>query len=169
MKPYDPDVYTPDELGHWIREGRRQAAKDRALLPRIAELLGPGPVLELGAGAGQLTLLLRERGLDVVTSDRAPFFVEHLRSLGLDAHRVDACDVAAAGIGTFPNIFAQSITPLITSDRDVVARTYRSIRRLSSPAAGSSTSTHRRRAASSPRRCAPTPSWPPSQGYATSA
>jgi SAM-dependent methyltransferase len=128
MKPYDPDAYTPDLLAHWIREGERQAAKDRLLLPRIVDLLGPGRVLELGAGAGQLTLLLRERGLDVIASDYAPFFVEHLVSLGLEARRVDATDIAAADIGAFPNVFAQSITPLITSDPDVVAETYRSLR-----------------------------------------
>ena len=128
MKPYDPDAYTPDLLAHWISEGERQAAKDRVLLPRIAKLLGPGRVLELGAGAGQLTLLLRERGIDVVASDYAPFFVDHLASLGLAARRVDATDIAAAGIGAFPNIFAQSITPLITSDPDVIALTYRSLR-----------------------------------------
>ncbi|MDP9259974.1 MAG: class I SAM-dependent methyltransferase, partial [Actinomycetota bacterium] len=133
MKPYDPDAYTPELLAHWISEGERQAAKDRVLLPRITELLGPGRVLELGAGAGQLTLLLRERGFDVVASDYAPFFVEHLASLGVDARRVDASDIAAAGIGTFPNIFAQSITPLITSDPDVIARTYRSLRAALEP------------------------------------
>ena len=133
MKAYDPAAYTPDLLAHWISEGERQAAKDRVLLPRIAALLGPGRVLELGAGAGQLTLLLRERGFDVLASDFAPFFVEHLVSLGLDARRVDAVDIAAAGLGTFPNIFAQSITPLITSDRDVILATYRSLRAALEP------------------------------------
>jgi SAM-dependent methyltransferase len=128
LKPYEPDAYTPEQLAHWIREGLRQAAKDRVLLPEIADLLGPGRVLELGAGAGQLTLLLRERGFDVVASDYAPFFVEHLASLGFEARRVDATDIAASGVGRFPNIFAQSITPLITSDRSVIAATYRSLR-----------------------------------------
>jgi SAM-dependent methyltransferase len=133
MKPYDPDVYTPDLLAHWISEGERQAAKDRVLLPGIAALLGPGRVLELGAGAGQVTMLLREYGFEVVASDYAPFFVEHLASLGLDARRVDAADIAAAGSGTFPNIFAQSITPLITSDADIVATTYSSLRSALEP------------------------------------
>jgi SAM-dependent methyltransferase len=133
MQPYDPDSYSPDELAHWIREGARQAAKDRVLVPRIAELLGPGRVLELGAGAGQLTLLLRELGIDVVASDYAPFFVEHLASLGLEASCVDATDIAAAAVGTFANVFAQSITPLITSDREVIARTYGSVRAALAP------------------------------------
>jgi SAM-dependent methyltransferase len=133
MKPYDPDAYTPDLLGHWVSEGARQSAKDRVLFPRIAALLGPGRTLELGAGAGLLTLLLRESGRDVVASDYAPFFVEHLTSLGLDAHRVDATDIAAAGVGTFPNIFARSITPLITSDREVISATYRSLKAALEP------------------------------------
>jgi SAM-dependent methyltransferase len=128
LKPYDPDAYAPDQLAHWIGEGRRQAAKDRVLLPEIADLLGPGRVLELGAGAGQLTQLLRERGFDVVASDYAPFFVEHLASLGFEARRVDAANIAGSGGERFPNIFAQSITPLITSDRSVIATTYRSLR-----------------------------------------
>ncbi|MDX6562273.1 MAG: hypothetical protein QOD65_2087, partial [Gaiellales bacterium] len=34
---------------------------------------------------------------------------------------------SASGVGTFPNIFCQSITPLITSDVGVIARTYRSL------------------------------------------
>ena len=80
-----------------------------------------------------LTPLLVERGFDVVASDYAPFFVEHLASLGFDARRVDASDIAAAAIGTFPNIFAQSITPLITSDLGVIARTYRSLRAALEP------------------------------------
>ena len=85
------------------------------------------------APVSSLLLLLRERGFDVLASDFAPFFVEHLVSLGLDARRVDAVDIAAAELGRFPNIFAQSITPLITSDRDVILATYRSLRAALEP------------------------------------
>jgi len=127
LKPYAPDVYTPEVLRHWIATGRRQEAKDQVLLVRIARSFVPGRVLDLGAGAGQTSLLLRGLGRDVVASDYAPFFVDHLRSLGLEAHRVDATDISASRLGLFPNIFCQSITPLITSDLSVVARAYRSI------------------------------------------
>jgi SAM-dependent methyltransferase len=127
LRAYAPDVYLPSSLAWWIETGRRQEAKDRVLLPRLARNFVPGRVLELGAGAGQTSLILRELGWDVVASDYAPFFVAHLRSAGLCAHRVDATDISASGVGTFPNIFCQSITPLITSDVGVIARTYRSL------------------------------------------
>jgi SAM-dependent methyltransferase len=127
LRAYAPEVYTPRSLELWIRTGRRQEAKDRVLLPQLARSFVRGQVLELGAGAGQTSLVLRDLGWDIVSSDFAPFFVDHLRSLGLPAHRVDATDIAASGLGTFSNIFCQSITPLITSDVDVIARSYRSI------------------------------------------
>src|SRR4029077_5880788 len=124
---YAPAAYVPSSLASWIETGRRQEAKDRVLLPRLARSFAPGRVLELGAGAGQTSLILRDLGWEVVASDYAPFFVAHLQSLGLCAHRVDATDISESGLGTFPNIFCQSITPLITSDVPVIARTYRSI------------------------------------------
>ncbi len=124
---YAPETYVPSSLASWIETGRRQEAKDRVLLPRLARSFAPGRVLELGAGAGQTSLILRDLGWEVVASDYAPFFVAHLQSVGLCAHRVDATDISESGLGTFPNIFCQSITPLITSDVPVIARTYRSI------------------------------------------
>jgi SAM-dependent methyltransferase len=125
--PYAPEAYAPSSLASWIATGRRQEAKDRVLLPRLARSFVPGRILELGAGAGQTSLILQDLGWEVVASDYAPFFVAHLRSVGLCAHRVDATDISESGLGTFPNIFCQSITPLITSDVQVIARTYRSL------------------------------------------
>lgn len=133
MKAYAPEVYTPDLLDHWIETGRRQEAKDRVLLQELARSFVPGRVLELGAGAGQTSLILRDLGWEVVASDYAQFFVDHLRSLGLPAHRVDATDIAASQLGRFANVFCQSVTPLITSDLDVVARSYGSIHEALQP------------------------------------
>jgi SAM-dependent methyltransferase len=133
LKPYAPGVYTPGSLQHWRETGRRQEAKDRVLLPEIARAFVPGRVLELGAGAGQTSLILRDLGWEVVASDYAQFFVEHLQSLGLPAHRVDATDIAASQLGRFANVFCQSVTPLITSDLDVVEQSYRSIREALEP------------------------------------
>jgi SAM-dependent methyltransferase len=133
LKAYAPEVYTPDLLQRWIKTGRRQEAKDRVLLPMVARSFAPGRVLELGAGAGQASVILRDLGWEVVASDYAPFFVDHLQSLGLPAHRVDATDIAASQLGRFANVFCQSATPLITSDMEVVARSYRSIHETLQP------------------------------------
>ena len=133
LKAYAPEVYTPNLLQQWIETGRRQEAKDRVLLPEVARSFVPGRVLELGAGAGQTSLVLRELGWEVVASDYAQFFVDHLQSLGLPAHRVDATDIAASRLGRFANVFCQSITPLITSDLEVVSRSYRSIHEALQP------------------------------------
>lgn len=126
MHTYRPEAYTPASIPEWIAISERQAAKDRILIPRIAKLLGPGPVLELGSAVGYLAQLLRNLGHKVIASDYGQFFVDYMREQGLDAYRVDATDIAAAGLGKFPNIFAQSITPFITDDLTVVERAYRS-------------------------------------------
>ena len=56
---YAPEAYVPSSLASWIETGGRQEAKDRVLLPRLARSFVPGRVLELGAGAGQTSLILR--------------------------------------------------------------------------------------------------------------
>lgn len=127
LTPYAPEAYVPTLLGVWIETGIRQRGKDRVLVPPLTRYFRPGRILELGSGAGQTAVLLTELGWDVVASDYAAFFVDHLQSVGLSAVRVDATDIAASELGTFSTIFCQSITPLITSDVEVIARTYRSI------------------------------------------
>ncbi len=125
---YNPDAYTKldDPISCWEAIARRQRAKDEILIPRLARYFRPGRVLELGAGAGQLSVMMRKLGYDVVASDYHEFFVAHQRSLGLTAYRVDATDILGAGIGQFANIFAHSITPLVSHDEDVLVRSYRS-------------------------------------------
>ncbi len=132
---YRPESYQRDGdvLAEWQSIARRQQAKDRVLIPLLAQHFVPGRLLELGAGAGQLSVMLRDLGWDTVSSDFQSFFVEHQRSLGLEAHVVDATDIERAGLGRFDNLFSHSITPFITHDYDVVARTYRSTRQALAP------------------------------------
>ena len=125
--PYEPDKYQPQVLQAWIDTARRQAPKDRLLIPRIAGLLQPGPVLELGSAVGHLARLLRGLGHEVLASDYAPFFVEYMKQQGLPAVQIDATNIAAAGLQPYPNIFAQSISPFITTDLNIVASAYRSV------------------------------------------
>ncbi len=128
-RPYDPSAYErlDDPLGVWHAIAERQAAKDAVLVPLLTHWFRPGRVLELGSGVGQHALMLRNQGWGVTASDFHGFFVNHLRSEGLRAHRVDATDIGAAGLGRFATIFAHSITPFITDDAEVVQRTYASV------------------------------------------
>ncbi|MFT4101561.1 MAG: class I SAM-dependent methyltransferase [Burkholderiaceae bacterium] len=131
---YHPEAYQRDDvIGQWQAIARRQHAKDRVLIPLLAQHFVPGRLLELGAGVGQLSLMLRDLGWDTVSSDFQPVFVEHQRSLGLEAHVVDATDIEHAGLGQFDNLFSHSITPFITHDYDIVAKTYRSTRQALTP------------------------------------
>lgn len=129
LNAYDPDAYKglDDPIGIWSHIARRQADKDRILIPSLSRYFSPGSVLELGAGVGQLSILIRNHGYRVTASDYHQFFVDHMRSIGLDAYRVDALDIAAAGLGRFDNIFSQSISPLTTRDSDIVERAYQSM------------------------------------------
>jgi SAM-dependent methyltransferase len=65
---------------------------DRKLLP----LVGHGPVLDLGAGAGRASLYLHERGLPVTAVDASPGAVEVCRRRGVaDVRLGDANDPPA--------------------------------------------------------------------------
>lgn len=132
MNSYKPDVYTPELLQTWIQIAERQAPKDRLLIPPIARQFGPGPVLELGSGTGHLTQLLRSLGHEVVPSDYAQFFVDYMKSKGLNARRIDATAIGADDYG-FPNIFCQSITPFITTELVVIDKAYRSVLKALAP------------------------------------
>lgn len=127
LNTYRPEAYAkyPDPVGLWCDIARRQSKKDRVLIPALFRYFYPnGSVLELGARVGQLSQLIKNSGYRVVASDYHQCFVDHMRSIGLDAYRVDAMDIAAAGLGQFDNIFSQSISPLTTRDLDMVQRTY---------------------------------------------
>lgn len=123
---YQPSDYTAQDLPHWVAAAHRQRAKDAVIVPRLAKLLTPGRTLELGAGSGQIALLLQQCGLEVIASDYVPEFVRYMRAQGLQAFELDALDIAAAGLGSFANIYSQSISPFITSDSAVLEAAYRS-------------------------------------------
>lgn len=86
-----------DELAH--------KPLDRALLDAFAELVGPGPVLEVGAGPGQGAAWLYNRGVKVEGLDLSPAMVAVARErypeipfrVG-DLLAIDAPDASLAGL-----------------------------------------------------------------------
>ncbi|HEV7206786.1 MAG TPA: class I SAM-dependent methyltransferase [Jatrophihabitans sp.] len=60
-----------------------------AWLDHVADVIGPGHVLEVGSGPGHDALRLEEHGLRVSRTDATPGFVDRLRAAGHDARRLD--------------------------------------------------------------------------------
>ncbi len=116
-------------LKMWVEITHRQAAKDDFFLSELEACLVPGTLLELGAGVGQLARKLQERGYDVVASDLEPFFVEHMKALGLKALVIDAIDVAAGTDRTFDNIYTQGVSPIVQKNLSRTLKTYESASR----------------------------------------
>jgi SAM-dependent methyltransferase len=125
--------YVPGVLPAMIDLARRQRAKDRLVVEELAECFRLGSILEIGAGCGQLTELLRHRHLDVTASDVQPFFVDYMVGRGLPAIVLDALDLSAGTEKPYDNIFSQSISTLINRDPETIRRTYESVRAALNP------------------------------------
>jgi SAM-dependent methyltransferase len=119
--------YDPSVLPGMVATTRRQRAKDTIFVETLVPFFLPGPILEIGAGCGQLTELLSAKGRDVTASDIQPFLVDYMTSHGLRARLLDATNLAAGLDRPYDNILAQSISVLITPDLAMVQRTYESI------------------------------------------
>jgi SAM-dependent methyltransferase len=114
-------------LEHMCTDAERQLAKDRHFVRFISRYFISGPILEIGAGVGQLSLLLRTIGFNVIASDIQPWMIDYMLSRGLESQVVDCLDIIRSTSRTFPNILAQAPSPFVTSDLSVVRMAYRSV------------------------------------------
>ena len=119
--------YDPSVLPRMIAITRRQRAKDALFVGDLVRYFQPGPVLEIGAGCGQLSELLAANGVDITPSDVQPFLVDYMKSRNLPARLLDATDLPTTFDPPYASILAQSISVLITPDLGLVLRTYASI------------------------------------------
>lgn len=131
VRSYDASKasYRLEDLAYYVNMARRHDAKDRLFLTRARAYLRPGTVLELGAACGQLSAILMQMGFRTIASDIQPFFVDYMKSRGLDATLVDATDIQATTPETFDNVVTQAISPLVCRDAEVIRRCYASIHR----------------------------------------
>ena len=92
-------------------------------MARLAELAGPGPVLELGIGTGRVALPLVQRGLVVDGIDASPAMLAKLRAKpGGDRVRVIVGDMAEVGVDTsYALVFAvfNTLFALVSQDEQV--------------------------------------------------
>lgn len=113
----------------WIEIAERQHSKDiKLFVPLLDRLPKSGNILELGAGVGQLSLLAKDAGFNITSSDVEPQFITHMKSKGLNAKFIDALNVKDGSCGiVWDGIFTQGVSTIVTTDLKIVARTYRSV------------------------------------------
>ena len=120
--------YDESKLDCWTGIVNRQRAKDELFLTRIAKYFRKGDILEIGAGCGQLSVILASRGYQVVATDLQPCFVQYMESKqGLTSSIVDATEISSHIDKKFDNIITQGLSTLINTDTSNIARTYQSV------------------------------------------
>lgn len=127
---YSEHLKYDENWAEWFDIAAHQAPKDRVLFPRMTKwFVSNEPVLELGAGVGQLSLLAQSAGFTVHASDYEAAFVDVLESRDLAASQVDARAINDAfdADTRWATIFSQGASPFVTADLDIVESTYRSV------------------------------------------
>ncbi len=129
---YWDGVYRGDTLQGLIYQQRQAAVLgcvDAAKLPAAA------PVLEIGCGAGHLTIRLAERELEVEAIDASPAMVEAAANQALEAGLGERVNVAVADVHALPFesshfdlIVAVGVIPWLHSPQTAVAEMARVLR-----------------------------------------
>jgi ubiquinone/menaquinone biosynthesis C-methylase UbiE len=129
---YWDGVYRGDTLQGLIYQ-RRQAAVLSCV--DASELTAGAPVLEIGCGAGHLTIRLAERGLEVEAIDASPAMVEAAAKQALEAGLAERVNVAVADVHALPFesshfdlIVAVGVIPWLHSPPAAVAEMARVLR-----------------------------------------
>jgi SAM-dependent methyltransferase len=120
----------------WVDVAERQHYKDvRLFLPLLELFPKTAKVLEIGAGVGQLSALVKSVGFEfVVASDIEPNFVNYMKQNGINARLIDILDINSYSDGiAWDIIFSQGASPFLTGDMTVVEQAYRSIYKALSP------------------------------------
>jgi SAM-dependent methyltransferase len=116
-------------LTEWVSIATRQNVSSAFLFPKIFPYLCVDkgePILELGAGAGQLVKLANKHGYNVIGSDYADTFVAHMKNEGIKCEKINALTVGDEEY-KWKAIFTQGLSVLITKDMETVELAYRSI------------------------------------------
>jgi len=122
MEGYGPQTYgerAADRYDEWHRD--LPGLDD--CVECLAELAGPGPVLELGVGTGRVALPLVQRGLGVDGIDASPAMLAKLRAKpGGDRVRVTVGDMAEVGVdASYSLVFVvfNTLFALVSQDEQV--------------------------------------------------
>jgi len=126
VEGYEPPTYgdrVADRYDTWHPEADEGAADF------LAELAGPGPVLELAVGSGRMSLPLVQRDLEVHGIDASEAMVEKLRTRpGGDKVQVTIGDFADVGVESrFPLVFVAFNTFFALLTQEDQVRCFRNV------------------------------------------
>ena len=118
------DAVAVDVAEHWRNE-LAERPLDRAMLAMFAELVGEGPVADIGCGTGRVTTHLHGLGLDVFGIDLSPGMIdvarrEHPRirfEVG-SMTALDLPDAALAGLSAYYSVIhiPQELLPQVLAE-----------------------------------------------------
>jgi len=122
MEGYRPQTYGEQAADRYDEWHRDLPGLDDCV-ECLAELAGPGPVLELGVGTGRVALPLVQRGLGVDGIDASPAMLAKLRAKpGGDRVRVTVGDMAEVGVdASYSLVFVvfNTLFALVSQDEQV--------------------------------------------------
>jgi SAM-dependent methyltransferase len=122
MEGYGPQTYG-ERAADLYDEWHRDLPGLDDCVERLAELAGPGPVLELGIGTGRVALPLVQRGLEVHGIDSSPAMLAKLRAKpGGDRVRTVVGDMAEVAVdASYSLVFAvfNTLFALVSQEEQV--------------------------------------------------
>jgi cyclopropane fatty-acyl-phospholipid synthase-like methyltransferase len=122
-------IYSPDSIRYFSSsDERNKLYRELAYQDLVKRFQLKGKLLDLGAGCGGTSIVWKNLGFDVIASDLHPFFVDHMKSLGLNTAIVDATNIQdSLGTSTFDVVFASGLTPQVRRVYENAVKTYESI------------------------------------------
>jgi 2-polyprenyl-3-methyl-5-hydroxy-6-metoxy-1,4-benzoquinol methylase len=110
----------------YIDSAKRQHDKDILFIDNIIYYFS-GKILEIGAGVGQLSKIIQNKGYDVLASDIDENCVNYMKQHNINAIVIDALEIIKNKQVKFDTIFAQAIDALTYRDFVMIKKCYESI------------------------------------------
>lgn len=128
MDRYGPETYG-EQVADLYDDWYQDHPDTQVTVERLAELAGPGPILELGVGTGRLALPLAELGLRVHGIDASPAMLDRLRAKpGGERVQLSVGDMAEVAVeGSFALVFVAANTLFLLASQEEQLRCFANV------------------------------------------